>query len=558
MIESQQQFINQYQDAVNRQESLESFATRIGIKPNSVIRKLYRFKELGYNFPKLQSQDDLQLSLPIDNSSINTDLIIPKNPHLKVDHTAKGSRTIVITSAQNATKICKPFLQALQNYCSFNDAELYVIPYRYRNPTSMWTLNNENDDWWDSEIVEYLVNDYIQLTKSLRLFGPVKTQPTAKNPLSGYDTVSGLDSAIFGHPKIQLTTVPTPSQEIPKILTTTGAITVPNYTDSKAGFQGDFHHSLAALIVEIDSDGFYLRHIHADNDSGEFYDLDKFYTATNVIIDQPIAGLVTGDSHASVIDPIVYDTTYNQDNPNSLVNVLKPKQIVLHDVEDFYPRNHHHKNNIFLAYGKQKFGRNNVEEGLQITADFIDSIPKGIKRVIVKSNHDEAFDRWLKETDITKDPENCRFYHYMMYHMLKSIKKTDTGYSTMDPFKFWCFNPDEYQGLQNKDDVLFLQRDQSYTISDIEVGFHGDKGPNGSRGTIQSFAKVGPKTVIGHSHSPGIYEGVYQVGVSARLNLEYVSGPSGWLNTHCIIYASGHRTLIHIINGKWKMIKKEA
>ena len=132
----------------------------------------------------------------------------------------------------------------------------------------------------------------------------------------------------------------------------------------------------------------------------------------------------------------------------------------------------------------------------------------------------------------------------MMYHMLVSIKQTNTGYSTMDPFKFWCFNPDEQHGLRNTEDVIFLQRDQSYTICDIEVGFHGDKGPNGSRGTIQSFAKVGPKTIIGHSHSPGIHEGVYQVGVSTRLDLEYVSGPSSWLQTHCIIYNSGHRTVL--------------
>jgi hypothetical protein len=89
------------------------------------------------------------------------------------------------------------------------------------------------------------------------------------------------------------------------------------------------------------------------------------------------------------------------------------------------------------------------------------------------------------------------------------------------------------------------------TIEGIEIGYHGDRGPNGARGSRNAFSKIGVKTVIGHSHSPGIRDGAYQTGTSSRLKLEYNSGPS-WLHTHCVIYPNGKRSLINIIDGKWR------
>ena len=73
---------------------------------------------------------------------------------------------------------------------------------------------------------------------------------------------------------------------------------------------------------------------------------------------------------------------------------------------------------------------------------------------------------------------------------------------------------------------------------------HGDRGPNGARGSAKNLRRIGIKSVIGHSHSPQISEGCYQVGTSSRLKLEYNEGPSGWLNTHCVIHADGKRQFV--------------
>ena len=93
-----------------------------------------------------------------------------------------------------------------------------------------------------------------------------------------------------------------------------------------------------------------------------------------------------------------------------------------------------------------------------------------------------------------------------------------------------------------------------YDIKGIKVDMHGHLGPNGSRGgTVRTFAKLGVKTITGHSHGPGIMDGAYRVGTSSVYDPEYVAGPSSWLQTHGVIYANGKRSLLNIINGEYKI-----
>lgn len=553
---SAEEFVKQYKAAHKANLTREQFSKMLGIMPASMLRRRNTIaKQNAVLLPELTSK-------PVDEVHVSQEQIekyytalqeIEKKSGEIDSKNISGFSRYVITSAQNNTPVHRGFLHSLTNYCEHNDARLVVIPYRYKNPTSVWNNNNKDEEKWADEIQEYLVTELTRLSDSFIIMANVKIQPTAVQPLSGFDGYTGLDSAIIGHPKVQLVTVPTPSQHLPKILTTTGAVTKPNYTDSKAGWKGEFHHSLAALVVEIDEAGdTHIRHIHGDDVTGNFYDLDKLYTGTDVTSGIRIAAIVTGDTHAEFMDDKVKSATYTA--PDSMCALLRPEVIVRHDVEDFYARNHHHRGNDLIAFGKHHFGRDNVEESLQITADFIDetTFPDAVN-IIVRSNHDEALDRWLREAEPKYDPENAILYHYLKMHQLENVKMTDTGFSSIVPFEFWCHNPKRGRGLRSKDQTKFLKRDESFRVSDVELGFHGDIGPNGSRGSIKAFSKIGPKTIIGHSHSPGIYEGCYQVGVSAKLNLEYASGPSSWCHTHCLVYQDGSRSLVHVINGKWRL-----
>jgi hypothetical protein len=565
--EIRQRFIIQYRAALAAGLTKEQLANYLHIKPASIVRRRLFIKEsFGLDLPYLPPGESVITGehLKRFKSELHK-LTVERN---KLDTEEKGVDRFnrdytkfdrfVITSAQNATPVHPGFFAALLNYCAINQAQLIIIPYRYQNPTSIFAKADKNAEYWDPKIAPYILDQEIKIAPKLRIAGHIKTQPTANNPLTGSEGYYGLDAVIFGHPKIVLQTVATPSQELPKILCTTGAVTVANYTNTPTGFRGLHHHSFAALVAEVDRERngeFHIRHIHGAQDTGAFYDLDLYYTGSTATKYGRIEALVTGDSHAIFIDPEVESATYIAED--SIVSVLAPKKLVLHDVLDGYAISHHHRGNDVVRYGKHLFGRDNAEKELQITADFIDRISReGMMTYVVKSNHDEHLDRWLNENDPKFDLENSRFYHYMKYHEKCSISPTRTGFSKFDPFEFWCNSPDQQRGLTKKHLVKLLKRKESLSIANIEASFHGDEGTNGSRGSIRNLSKVGPKLIIGHSHAPGIYNGVYQVGVSSFLDLEYKRGCDAWLPTHCIIYPDGKRTLINVINGRWRLQRK--
>ena len=449
----------------------------------------------------------------------------------------------VITGAQNATPVFPAFWKALLQYCEFNEAELIVIPYRYKNPTSVWTLENETQNWWAQETLPYLLNQRIELNKNLILLADIKTQPTAVRPLSGFDTITGGASAILAHPKLELITVPTPQHKLPKILTTTGACTQPNYTDTKTGKKGNFHHTFGACVVETSDDVFHIRQLNAVR-NGSFMDLQYEYDADGVYNVDGIEALVMGDSHQEFIDPDVVHATFGK---HGLINTLKPKYVVWHDVHDFYARNHHHKDKVFVNYAKHHAGTHNVELALDDTFRFVDEHAHDGINVFVPSNHPDALNKWVQATDPREDPENAVFWAKTFVACCEGARMTNTGVSTIDPFVYWA-----KQKMATADKAIFLRRDESFVVHGIELGYHGDMGPNGSRGSIGGFTKIGIKTIIGHSHSPGIRDGVYQVGLNSRYGLEYATGPSSWLQTDCIVYNNGKRTLINFINGQWR------
>lgn len=552
-LNQNEQFIVTYKAAAKAQLSREQLAGYMGMQPHSLMRKRLKIADrTGLLLETLELSGDADIPADVlDEFEETIEILQAKRLPERIRDYEVEAR-YVITSAQNATPIEPNFFKALLNFCDVKDAELLVIPLRYRNPTSIWTDRNQEDEWWHPTLEPYLHGYSRKLGKSLEYMGHIKIVPTAVNPLVGFESYTGISSGIIGHPKIELRSIATPSQTLPKLLMTTGSITRRNFTDSKAGHKGAFHHSLAAVVVEIDINGHHhMRHVHWNAEKNGFYDLDSFYGIASHRSGIRVEALLTGDSHAEFLCEEVEKATYI--GPDSMMSLLRPRFQVKHDVDDFYRRNHHHRGNDVIAYGKHHFGRNNVERGLQITADYLDrhSTPE-TQTIVVRSNHDEAFDRWLQEADPKRDPENSKFYYYMKYHQLDNIRMTDTGFETFDAFAWWCFNPENELGLHNQSNITFLKRDESFEIKGIEVGFHGDDGTNGGKGSTTGFSKIGPKVFIGHSHSPGIKEGAYQLGLSAKRNLEYAKGPSSWMHTHGIIYEDGTRTLIHIIDGEFR------
>lgn len=452
----------------------------------------------------------------------------------------------VITAAQNATGIHRGFFRALKKYCEHNNAALIVVPFRYRNPTSVWSNADESQDWWNEELQDYLYDGRLFINENLQLLADIKVTPTAVTPLSGFETITQGDSGIIAHPKIEMRCIATPANKLPKMMMTTGACTLMNYTDTKAGKKAEFHHSFGAIVVEVDGKQFHARTINAMKD-GSFMEIAggkvNKYTGNKVTRQAGIEALVMGDTHVDFIDPDVFVATFDIDG---IVPTLKPKILVWHDLLDFYCRSHH--SDAFTTVAKAKEGRDDVRAEITRAVNFIvDYTPKKVISVLVPSNHHDHLERWLNEGDWKEEGINAETYLETALAVVRSTKIGSGGAEWQDPFHWWV------DKLAPKHKFKLLPRDESFTTKGIELSMHGDQGLNGGRGSLLSLSKIGVKSIIGHSHTPGIRDGCYQVGTSSVLRRDWNSGPSSWMNTHCLVYPNGKRSLINIINGAWRL-----
>ena len=453
----------------------------------------------------------------------------------------KTKKRFIITWAQNATKIFEPFFENIKTYAEFINADIHIIAGRYKNPTSTWTSNQESDEWWDKNVVPYLDANRHNIHKYVTIMSDIKIQPTAVNPMTGLHSVSGVNSCVFGSPKVQLEMIPVLESQPPKMMVTTGSVTKKNYTDSKAGKKGEFHHTYGFSIIEINDDkSFFIRQVTANDKDGSFTDLYYDVKDGNVSEINEIEGIVLGDLHIGNHDEKVLKSTFK------LMNKIKPKHVVLHDVFDGYSINHHEAKDPFIQYGKEVLGTNDLGKELDEMLEVLDNFKNFENVVIVRSNHDDFLDRWLKNEDWKRQPtmKNSTLYMDLSLRLLKQYSK--------DTHKIKGVIPDVIN--QKFPNYITLDRTSSYKIKDYECGLHGDVASNGSRGSLLNFRKLNTKLIVGHYHAPGRKDGALSVGTSTKLRMGYNIGPSSWMNSHIIIHKNGKAQHINFIkDGKGKM-----
>lgn len=512
----------------------EQALSKHGAPPNGGTKNLQRFKCGGCG---RHTRHPLAAPKP-------PKVIIPTVMELPQRH------VFLVTCAQNATPVHQAFWANLQAYREFRKARLSVVPLRYRNPTSLWSKNQENDEWWASEVKDNLFAGRKLLGPGIMLMGDVKTQVTATEPLTGYESLSGPNSAIFGHPQVALMSVAAPQNRTPKIITTTGACTIKNYTTTKAGVKGDFHHSFGATVVEVDGDWFTLRQIVAKDD-GSFIDREFAVANGKVTKAPPAEGIAMGDTHDWFKDPDVIAGTFGKDG---LVPTLRPKRLFWHDLLDGFTVDHHHRGKPFIAIAKHEGSRWDVrQEVTDAVMTVLTRTPLGTESIIVASNHTDHLKRWIEETDWRSDPRNARFYLETAKYMADNTVMKDEATSTPDPFEYWFYHIKYRTPGGSNVKTRILGRDESYSVQGVEFTFHGDKGANGAKGERRAYSRIGTKTVINHSHSPGITEGCYQGGTNSFLKLDYNAGLSSWLHCDVVQYANGKRSLIFFSGKRWRL-----
>jgi hypothetical protein len=315
-----------------------------------------------------------------------------------------------------------------------------------------------------------------------------------------------------------------------------------NYTDSKSGKKGEFHHTLGFVVVEIgEKETFFIRQVTADDKSGSFTDL--YFNVQNGEVKKinEIEAIVYGDIHYGHHDQSVLDKTLK------MLTQLKPKHVILHDVFDGNSISHHEMKDPFVQYAKEIHGTNSVEKEINTMLDGLKSFEKFENVVIVRSNHDDFLDRWLKNEDWKKQPTSKNSLVYMEYSaiLLKQYAKDTHNVKGIIPELI----------TQKYPKFITLGRNASYRVKDWELGQHGDVGSNGSRGSLLQFRKLNTKIVVGHYHSPGRKDGALAVGTSTKMRVGYNIGPSSWLQSHVIIHKDGKAQHINFINGEYTTLK---
>ena len=455
----------------------------------------------------------------------------------------KTKKRFIITWGQNNTPVHDGFYKNMESYAKYIDADIHIILGRYKNPTSLFTKDQQEEESWVAEVEKYKDASRHDIHKNISILSDIRIQPTGTNPMSGMQGVSGANSCVFGSPKVQMEMIPVLEGCQPKIMLTTGSVTKMNYTDSKSGKKGEFHHVFGFAIIEIkDKDTFFVRQVTADDKTGNFTDLYHRVEGGKVSKITSIEAAVLGDLHYGHHDENVLKQTHK------LLNRIKPKHVILHDVFDGSSISHHEAKDPFIQYAKEVAGTNSLKNEVDAMLDGLESFEKFANVVIVRSNHDDFLDRWLKNEDWKKQSTSKNSPEYMEYAsmLLKQYAKDRYNVKGVIP------------EIINKRFPKYktLGRNASYRVKgNWELGQHGDVGSNGSRGSLQQFRRLNTKIIVGHYHSPGRKDGAIAVGTSTTIRVGYNQGPSSWLQSHVLIHDDGKAQHINFINGEFTTFK---
>ena len=441
----------------------------------------------------------------------------------------KKKKCFLVTWAQNDTPIHQGLFKNMEAYAKERNAEILVIAGRYRNPTSLIQSEKvKNEDTWCDEILPYLDANRHDIHKNFSILSDVKVQPTTVSAISGIQGFTDNKSCIIGSPRKQFETIPVLEGEKPKLMLSTGALTIPNYTDSKAGKKGEFHHIFGFAVVEIqDKETFYVRQITADDKTGDFYDLTNHVKSGKIKKNKSITAAILGDIHLGEEDSDVIDITLNK-----LLKTLTPKHLVLHDVFNGHSISHHEAKDVFKRYSRESDGSNSLKDEVNYMIEWLKKVEK-YNVIVVRSNHDDFLDRWLQRESLTKmNIKNAM--EYVKYSAILLSGKAPKGIIP-------------YLINQKYPKMKTLDMNSSFKVKGWELAVHSHAGSNGAKGNITNFRRLNSKLIIAHSHSPKIMENVVQVGTSTRLRVGYNLGPSSWLNSHAIIHEDSKCQLINII-----------
>lgn len=464
-------------------------------------------------------------------------------------HTLQGHRRLVFTSAQNNTDVHHDFLSSLESYCEHEEAKLVIAPFSYNknawrklsdldettpdDGNSLGGFGAKGDLWYHPRLHPHLDDtNYVIDKTSIRFSGALDILPTAVNPISGLVNYNQGRSHIIPHPQVRQQAIPSAMYAVPEFVWTTGCCTLKNYIQRKAGQKAEFHHTFAALVVEVgDAGEWWARHLIADN-SGRFTDLGRMYHPDGRVENSGIRAL-SYEAHIEKGDSSLYAILAN------IITLLQPDHVFVHDLVDFEVRNHHNIKDPDFRYRQWHRGDESVDLMFDMAGHHVNDI-MGLfdgGYHVCRSNHDMAVERWLREADWKNDPVNMETFLKLKLRQIELLK------THQDPNMLGHMMLDRLDAARQERFHLYDQNG-SLKIDNVELAVHGHVGINGRPATINSMQNIGSKITYGHTHTAGRAFGVVTLGVLARMDMGYNPGYSTWSPTICLQDILGKRQLV--------------
>lgn len=439
---------------------------------------------------------------------------------------------LILTGAQNNTPVNKMVWHSITTYIDFLKSKGYkvgtcVAPVSYRNPTSITESSKKADgDWYADEVIPHLYTNKVEFFDTV--FCPdVCITPTATNPLSGLEFYANGANAVFAHPRVHFQSMPRFYMMKQYFMCTTGMCTMKNYSRSKAGDKGRFHHSYGFVIVEKkdDKETYPPRNVKINAD-GSFTDLIYQVSGGEVTRIDRCYGIILGDLHHDHLDDKKMAET------ERLMRICNPEKVVMHDVLDGSTVNPHETSNLYVRRRKVIEGKYLVQEEIDSVINYLKEFSERVSGdiVVVQSNHDNFLDRWVNSFKVHTDFHNSHTYAKFL-HIQQTVDLSENG--------------NLFGYLLSQEGIKYVRSNESYFVGDSQCGYHGEHGVNGSRGSVGQFKKYNFKMGIGHGHTATIVDNVIMVGTSCYIWQDFNSkGLSKGNLADALIHATGHTQLV--------------
>lgn len=444
----------------------------------------------------------------------------------------KKYKKFIITTAVMGKDVNKPFADAIRNYAERNNALVLVLPCedvvsRGKKAKTL-ELSSELEDF-------KVVFKDMYLNKNLYLCA-IKVSAKQINPLTGLDRmpVQKEASIIIASPKVHLKYIANIHYSIPYALMTTGAVTVNNYDterymSKRTSTLAENDHTYGAVIVEVESeDIFHFRHVQA-SPYNSITDMGIDYLPDGTVKQMEESVMVMGDSHVGYHDLELHEEVME------VATKAHVKEVILHDIFHGSSISHHDAKKGVTNAIKAKEGRLGLErECVAVMKYLMDITGHGFQASIVsESNHDQHLLKYLEDGRYVSDPINYQF----------SLKLAYAATEGHNPLRYAL--EEELGYKDNK--IVWLEEDTSHRVYGVEVNIHGNKGANGSRGSLAQAEKAYGSCVTGHTHSAAILRKACTVGTVGLMDMKYNKGLSSWTRTCCLIYKNGTKQLINFI-----------